>query len=163
MRKMLLFAGLLAASTVQAASLDIDGIGVSREVPCQGQDVDITGNANQIRLTGPCGRVRVHGSQHQVSLDTAAALEVSGIDNQVRAGAVAQLSVQTSGNDIQATLLAAGNTQAAVEVTGANQVLELTFTGPAKVELSGAEHRFTWAGDEPLFEISGVDHRIERR
>lgn len=164
MHKTLLCTGLLAAltATAQAGPLEIHGMGISRDLSCHGQDVDITGNANQINLSGQCGVVVVHGSEHEVSLGDAAALEVSGVDNQVRAGTLSRLIVATGGNRIHATLQAK-QPPAQVEVTGSENVLELQFDGPAKVDLSGVEHQLHWRGQDPVIETTGSGHRIERR
>ena len=69
-----LIAGFLLAGTAtlaQAEPLNIEGIGLSRDVSCKGQDVNISGNANVIHLKGDCGAVLVYGSEHKVTLDTA--------------------------------------------------------------------------------------------
>lgn len=164
MHKMLLCAGLLAVltPTVQAEPLEIHGIGMSRDLPCHGRDVDITGNANQVSLSGHCGVVVVHGSEHEVVLGEAAALEVSGVDNQVRADTLGRLVVATGGNRVHAALLAKKQ-PAVVEVTGSENILELQFDGPAKVDLSGVEHQLRWRGQDPVIETTGSGHRIERR
>jgi len=164
MHKTLLCSGLLAALSVpvHADPLTIHGADISRELPCHGRDVDITGSGNRIQLRGDCGAVVVHGSDHQVTLENAAALDISGVDNQVRAGTLGRLVVATSGNRVVATLRAAEQ-PAEIEVTGAEHVLDLRFDGPAKVDLSGADNQLDWQGQEPLIETVGVGHRIGQR
>mgnify|MGYP007008292321 CR=1 FL=1 len=58
MHKVWIAGAMLAVSlgTAQAQALDLHGIGVSRDVPCKGQDVIVTGNGNQFRHFGePAG------------------------------------------------------------------------------------------------------------
>ena len=78
MHKVWIAGAMLAASlgTAQAQALDLHGIDVSRDVPCKGQDVIVTGNGNQFRLTGDCGQIEVNGSDQQVSFGKAAGLVV---------------------------------------------------------------------------------------
>lgn len=57
MRKVLAAGVMVAACAAQAQTLDLHGIGVSRDVSCKGLDVIVTGNGNQFRLTGDCGQV----------------------------------------------------------------------------------------------------------
>ena len=80
MQKLMVVGALCAtlATTVQAETLELDGIGNSRDVTCKGQDVSITGNANHFRLSGDCGKVEVHGSAQVVSIGKVASLEVTG-------------------------------------------------------------------------------------
>ncbi|MWK59126.1 DUF3060 domain-containing protein [Pseudomonas otitidis] len=154
---------LTLASLAQAEPVSIDGVGLTRDVPCQGQDVEITGSANHIRLTGTCGAVTVYGSDHQVSLEQGGALSVSGIQNQVTAGRVERLEVDTAKNRVQAALEGRAPNHAQLEVSGADHILELVFKGPAVVNLSGADNQLRWSGSEPLMTVQGVDNRIERQ
>ena len=154
---------LTLAPLAQAEPVSIDGVGLTRDVPCQGQDVEITGSANHIRLTGTCGAVTVYGSDHQVSLEQGGALSVSGIQNQVTAGRVERLEVDTAKNRVQAALEGRAPNHAQLEVSGADHNLELVFKGPAVVNLSGADNQLRWSGSEPLMTVQGVDNRIERQ
>lgn len=158
----MLVASLLTAGVAHAQPLELDGIGLSRDVPCLGKDVNISGNANTINLTGKCDAVQVYGSDHEVILETATSLEVSGIDNRVTATSVGRLLVDTNKNHVQTEVAGQGQT-AAVEVSGAEHELELKFAGPAQITLDGIDNRLRWSGDEPAFSTSGVGHQIDRR
>ena len=60
------------------------GIGQTRAHACKaGENVDVGGTDNELTLTGPCGAVTVAGLSNEVTLDTAASLEVSGRNNLV--------------------------------------------------------------------------------
>lgn len=159
----MLMASLLLAGAAHAQPIELDGIGLSRDVPCAGQDVNITGNANRIHLTGDCGAVEVYGSEHEVSLESATALAVLGVGHVVEADTVGRLTVATSGNRVHTAIAAAGEQPAAVEVTGAEHELELRFTGPVQVSVDGADTRLRWSGDDPTLSSSGSGHQIERR
>jgi len=158
----MLVASLLLVGAVHAQPIKLDGIELSRDVPCLGKDVNISGNANKISLTGKCGVVKVYGSDHEVSLETASALEVSGINNTVSATSVGRLEVDTNQNHIRTTVVGHGQT-AIVEVSGAEHELELVFDGPTQLTLNGIDNRLKWSGDEPALSSSGIGHQIDRQ
>lgn len=160
-----LMAGLLLAGTAtlaQAEPLNIEGIGLSRDVSCKGQDVNITGNANVIHLTGECGAVLVYGSEHKVTLDTAKSLTVSGAEHKVIAERVNALSVDTSNNQVR-TAITAGEQPAVVTVEGAEHELDLQFEGQAKLNVTGVSQQVRWSGDEPEVQLGGIDNKVERK
>ncbi|WP_070884748.1 DUF3060 domain-containing protein [Pseudomonas sp. D1-3] len=157
-----LLAAIALASLAQAEPLNIEGIGLSRDVSCKGQDVNISGNANVIHLKGDCGAVMVYGSQHKVTLDTARSLSVSGAEHEVVAERVNALSVDTTENQVRTTV--AGSDQAAlVEIAGADQELDLQFEGPVKLEVGGTNQQVRWRGEEPEVQMSGIDNKVERQ
>lgn len=166
MNKMLSAAGLLAGMTMiaaaQADTLEIEGIGLSRDVTCHGEDVNITGNAHVIHLSGECGAVLVSGSAHKVTLETARSLQVSGAEIEVSADRVNALSVDTSDNQVRARVIA-GEQPASVTVDGADHQLNLQFEGGAQLDVSGANQQVRWSGDEPRVNIGGIDNRVEKR
>lgn len=164
MNKTLITGLLLAGSATlaQAEPLNIEGIDLSRDVSCKGQDVNISGNANVIHLKGDCGAVLVYGSEHKVTLDTAKSLTVSGAEHEVVAERVNALSVDTTDNQVRATV-AGGEQPALVEVTGADQELDLQFEGPVKLDVSGTDQQVRWRGDEPEVQMSGIDNKVERQ
>lgn len=164
MHKSFLCSGLLAALTianVQAAPLEVNGSGLVQNLPCTGQDVSISGNDNQIHLSGQCASVLVQGWNLQVTLNKADSLRVNGANNQVRVERTDSLSVDGSGNRIRATL-SGGEPPSLASVAGAEHLLDLHFNGPARVELGGMDHRLDWHGHEPVIEASGVRHQISR-
>ncbi len=166
MNRMQKLGGLLAAmalaSLAHAEPLNIEGIGLSRDVSCKGQDVNISGNANVIHLKGDCGAVEIAGSEHKVTLDTAKSLSVSGAEHEVAAERVNALSVDTTDNQVRTTV-AGGEQPALVEVTGADQVLDLQFEGLVKLDVSGSDQQVRWRGDEPEVQMSGIDNKVERQ
>lgn len=157
-----LVAGLLLAVPAQAQPLEFDGIELSRDIPCGGRDVNISGNANTISLTGDCGVVQVYGTDHKVSLGTATALEISGMDISVSATSVARLMVDTAKNRVRGAVVGDGQT-AIVEIDGAEHELDLRFDGPVQITLNGVDNQLNWSGDEPAISSSGVGHRIVRQ
>lgn len=128
---------------------------------CNGRDVTIAGNGNDIRLVGQCGLVFVQGWDQVVSIDKAQVLRINGVNTQVHANQVGSLEVDASGNQVRATL-AYSATPAQVRIAGAEHLLDLHFNGPAQVELGGMDHRFDWHGHEPVINASGVRHDISR-
>jgi hypothetical protein len=59
-------------------------VGADRTVACTDGDVMISGVDNTVALTGRCARVEVSGIENRVSIEEAAAIVVSGLDNEVR-------------------------------------------------------------------------------
>ncbi len=147
--------------------LVIEGIGLSRDIPCEGQNIGIYGADNDITLTGDCGSVIVHGSGHEVSLEEARELVVSGADHTVFAQSVTTLSVDTTGHTITATMAAgAPATPAQVRVNGADQTLNLTLAAETHIAVEGTEQVINWSlaegAPEPRIEAGGIDNAINR-
>jgi len=115
-----------------------------------------------IHLKGDCGAVLVYGSEHKVTLDTARSLTVSGAEHEVVAERVNALSVDTTENQVRTTV-AGGEQPALVEVTGADQELDLQFEGPVKLDVSGTNQQVRWRGEEPEVQMSGIDNKVERQ
>ena len=164
MHKVWIAGAMLAVSlgTAQAQALDLHGIGVSRDVPCKGQDVIVTGNGNQFRLTGDCGQIEVNGSDQQVSFGKAAGLVVTGSKNRIEGERVTSLEV--SGSEHQVETEVHGNDQQPVQIAiyGDSNVLELDLDGSTQIEVNGLNQQLTWSGDEPQIETTGVEHRIKQ-
>ena len=165
MHKVMAVSALCAAlaTTVQAATLELHGIGNSRDVTCKGQDVSISGADNHFRLSGDCGRVEVHGSKHVVSLDNAVSLEVTGGGNQIEAARVGGLDVDGADHQITAQVQGDGQQPAQAVLYGASNVLTLELQGPVRLEVNGSKQQVTWRGDDPEVETSGFDHRLQRQ
>ena len=165
MHKVMAVGALCAAlaTPAQAGTLELDGMGNSRDVACKGQDVSVTGNANHFRLIGDCGRVEVHGTEHVISLGKVASLEVTGGENRIEAERVGGLDV--SGTDHQVTAQVQGNDRepASVAVYGGENTLILDLQGPVRLEVNGLRQQVTWRGDELTVETSGGEHRIQRQ
>lgn len=48
-----------------------------------GENIDLSGTSNDLTLSGPCGVVTVSGLGHDVTVETAASIDVSGKNNTV--------------------------------------------------------------------------------
>lgn len=166
MSRMQKLGGLLAvlalASLAQAEPLNIEGIGLTRDVSCKGQDVNISGNANVIDLKGDCGAVMIYGTENKVTLGTARSLSVSGAEHQVVAERVDALSVDTLDNQVR-TAVVAGEQPASIAVAGAEHRLDLRLEGETRMEVSGIDQQVRWSGDEPQVQLSGADNQVERQ
>lgn len=157
---------LLAPTLASAEDIAISGVGQSRDFTCNGEDVAITGQGHTVALKGSCGAVAVHGSGHTVTFEEATSLAVSGAQNKASGGSTGNLAVETVENTVAAKIHA-GETPAEIDVSGADHVIELELTGPAKIEVGGAKNSLSWtAADEvkaPSISTSGVENRIVRR
>lgn len=149
-----------------AAEIQVEGARMSRDFACEdGQDVAISGAGHKVVLTGRCGAINVHGSDHTLSFETAGELVVSGVANKVEGGTIGGLVVETAKNQVKATMKAAET--AKVDVSGADQTLELTLAGATQIDVQGAKNAVTWQAESgvkaPSVSAGGVDNRISRR
>lgn len=140
-----LFAFALVASgpAPAAEALKIEGVGISREVPCDGENVGIYGAENRIELTGACGKVIVYGSGHEVAFETATEMLVSGVGHKVRGGQTGALGVDVTQNEVEATIKPKEGS-AKVEVAGAQQKVKLVFAGASTLQVNGADNAVEW-------------------
>lgn len=153
-------------ATPDKAEITIEGIGLTQELACDGQDVGIYGAGNHITLTDTCGMVTVHGDSHQVTLHNAFSLVVSGADHTVTADQLTDLSVQTSGHVVTATMVPATAPAATVQVNGADQTLNLTLAGRAVIAVDGTDQTVNWSladgAPEPQITTGGIDNAVNR-
>ena len=161
-----LLAPMILIAPASAAEIRVEGAQMSRDFACEdGQDVSISGAGHKVVLTGRCGAVNVHGADHTVTFEGAGNLVVSGVSNIVEGGTAGGLVVEVAQNKVKATVKAAET--AKIDVSGADQVLELTLAGPTQVELQGVKNVVEWRAESgvkaPLVSAGGVENRISRR
>lgn len=156
----------LTAAPAFAEDIVIEGVQLSRDFECSGQNVVIAGQGNTIALTGECGAVQVIGADHKVTFETAQALQVNGASIAATGGKVGALAVDVAGNHVKATV-ASTDAPAEVRIFGAEQKSELTFAGAAKVTVGGASNELVWSTDSgvkpPSISTVGVDLRIRKK
>ena len=154
---LLAFAFSAVGPAFAAESLKIEGVGISREVPCDGEDVEIYGAENRIELTGTCGKVIVYGSGHEVTFATAREMLVSGVGHKVRGGRTGALGVDITQNEVEATIKPKDG-PARVEVAGAQQTLKLILAGASTLQVNGADNAVEWktADGAPKPKISSM-------
>ena len=143
----------------------IEGVGLSRNVPCEGLDIGIYGAGNTIELTGDCGTVVVHGDGHTVSIEKAAAVTVSGIGHTVNADSLAALAIETTENVVTATMVSDA-ALAKVSVYGADQVANLTLASETAIDVGGTGQTINWelaeGAPEPRIDMGGIDNAVNR-
>ncbi|WP_113626800.1 DUF3060 domain-containing protein [Pectobacterium peruviense] len=156
-------ATLLAfTASVYAAPIELEGIGLTRDIPCNGNDVSISGNGNNIALTGKCAAISVTGSEHNVTFDTATSLTVTGSEIAVTGQSAGDLTVAAYKNTIR-THIVADDKPVKVNVTGTEHHLDFDFNGPALVSFNGISNRLSWGGTEPKFSSSGANNVIKQK
>ncbi len=64
-------------------TVSVAGVGVKRTIECADNEVSVSGVDNEVILTGHCRRVDVSGVTNTVMIDTADAIDVSGMNNRV--------------------------------------------------------------------------------
>lgn len=64
-------------------SISVAGVGRSETIDCTDRPASISGVDNEVVLTGHCGRVDVSGVNNSVIIDSADAIDVSGMANHV--------------------------------------------------------------------------------
>ncbi len=153
------------SDTAKPEEVVIEGVGLTRTVPCDGLDVGVYGANNQIDLTGTCGQVVVHGDGHTVHVEDANTIAISGIGHTVNADKVATLSVDTTENTVNATIESADD-QATVSINGAEQTANLTLKSKATIDVQGTEQVVNWelaeGAPEPRIDIGGIDNAVNR-
>ncbi|MEQ9885243.1 DUF3060 domain-containing protein [Pectobacterium zantedeschiae] len=157
------FATLLTfTASVYAAPIELEGSGLTRDIPCNGNDVRISGNSNNIALTGKCAAISIMGSEHNVTFDTATSLTVTGSEIAVTGQSTGDLIVAAYKNTIH-THIIADDRPVKVNVTGTEHHLDLDFNGPAVVSFNGISNRLSWGGTEPRFSSSGANNVIKQK
>ncbi|MFD1332669.1 DUF3060 domain-containing protein [Methylopila musalis] len=172
MKRMVLAAGLLAAGPIGIASataeeLKIEGVGISRDLVCaEGDEVGVYGAENEVRVTGPCKSILVHGSKHTVTFETAGALEVFGSENSAKGGEVENLAVSVDQQTVEATLRAKDGAAEAV-VAGVQHKVTLTLASASRLTVNGVDNAVSWAlaGGAPAPKVSsaGAGNRVSKR
>lgn len=174
MRSILVLTALLALPMVAHAEspevpeqdeLVIEGISLSRDIPCDGRNVGIYGASNKINLTGDCATVLVHGSTHEVRVEQAKEIIISGADHTVFANATSSLLLETTGHVVTANMIA-NPAPAQVRVNGAEQTLNLTLSSETEIAIEGTEQVVNYeladSAPEPRINIGGIDNTVNR-
>ncbi|MCY9847943.1 MULTISPECIES: DUF3060 domain-containing protein [Pectobacterium] len=149
-------------ASVYAAPIELEGIGLTRDIPCNGNDVNISGNGNNIVLTGKCADISVAGSEHNITFDTATSLTVTGSEIAATGQSTGDLTVAAYKNTIRTHILSEDK-PAKVNVTGTEHHLDLDFKGPAIVSFNGISNRLSWGGTEPKLSSSGANNVIKQK
>lgn len=166
----LLLAAPLAAhaQTIEnpaAEELVIEGVNLTRDVACNGQNVGIYGASNQVALTGVCGMVILHGDSHVLILEQAEHLAITGAGHKVDAESLAGLDVGVADNTVTATIAAQAK-PAVVSVNGAGHALALTLASHAELGIDGTNHVVDWSlaegTPEPAISLGGIDNAVNR-
>ncbi|MBN3262757.1 DUF3060 domain-containing protein [Pectobacterium brasiliense] len=156
-------ATLLAfTASAYAAPIELEGIGLTRDIPCNGNDVNVSGNGNNIVLTGKCATISVAGSEHNITFDTATSLIVTGAEIAATGQSTGDLTVAAYKNTIRTHIFSDDN-PAKVNVTGTEHHLDLDFKGPAVVSFNGISNRLSWGGTEPKLSSSGANNVIKQK
>ncbi|MEQ9844514.1 DUF3060 domain-containing protein [Pectobacterium brasiliense] len=149
-------------ASVYAAPIELEGIGLTRDIPCNGNNINISGNGNNIVLTGKCATISVAGSEHNITFDTATSLIVTGAEIAATGQSTGDLTVAAYKNTIR-THIFSEDKPAKVNVTGTEHHLDLDFKGPAVVSFNGISNRLSWGGTEPKLSSSGANNVIKQK
>ncbi|KFF65825.1 hypothetical protein IV99_06250 [Pectobacterium brasiliense] len=149
-------------ASVYAAPIELEGIGLTRDIPCNGNNVNISGNGNNIVLTGKCATISVAGSEHNITFDTATSLIVTGAEIAATGQSTGDLTVAAYKNTIRTNIFSEDK-PAKVNVTGTEHHLDLDFKGPAVVSFNGISNRLSWGGTEPKLSSSGANNVIKQK
>ncbi|MBG0752513.1 hypothetical protein Q7O_001965 [Pectobacterium carotovorum subsp. carotovorum PCCS1] len=149
-------------ASVYAAPIELEGFSLTRDIPCNGNDVTISGNGNNIVLTGQCAAISIMGSEHNVTFDTATSLTVTGSEIAVTGQSTGNLTVAAYKNTIR-THIVADDKPVKVNVTGTEHHLDLDFKGPTVVSFNGISNHLSWGGTEPRLSSSGANNVIKQK
>ena len=149
-----------------ADEITVEGVQMSRDFACDGQDVIIAGQGNTVELTGRCGDVKVVGADHEVRFDEAKSLAVNGTSIKATGGETAALLVELHKNKVQAKLKSDG-APAEVSVSGVDQNVSLTVGSAAKIAVQGSQNELTWTAENgvkpPAISTSGIGNKISKK
>jgi hypothetical protein len=68
---------------VPGGQVSVSGIGETKAIECNETDVSISGVSNTITVTGHCASLQVSGVSNVITIDSAGAINASGIKNRV--------------------------------------------------------------------------------
>lgn len=149
-----------------ADEITVEGVQISRDFTCDGQDVVIAGQGNSVELTGRCGDIKVVGADHKVRFDEAKSLAISGMSIKAVGGETGALQVDLHKNTVQAKLKS-DNAPAEVSVSGADQNVSLTVGSAAKIVVQGSKNELTWTAENgvkaPAISTSGIGNKISKK
>lgn len=157
---------VIVSATAFADEITVEGVQMSRDFACDGQDVVVAGQGNTVELTGRCGDIKVVGADHKVRFDEAKSLAVSGMSIKATGGETGALLVESHKNTVQAKLKSE-STPVEVSVSGAEQNVLLTVGSAAKIDVQGANNELTWTAENgvkaPAISTSGIGNKISKK
>lgn len=163
-----------------AEPLSVTGKGVTRDVHCDGEPLEIAGFQHVLTVRGTCESITISGNGNRVDFETAGRLQVQGFQQQVSGGRAGDLEVSGHGNQLDATIgdvavmpadgdevEAKGRSRGApVQIQGVKHVVTLRLELPVRLDVAGAENRIEWqAGPgvpEPRVQIQGLRQTVRR-
>lgn len=157
---------VIVPATAFADEITVEGVQMSRDFACDGQDVTIAGQGNSVELTGRCGEVKIIGADHKVRFDEAKSLAVSGMSIKATGGETGALLVELHKNTVQAKLKS-DSAPAEASVSGADQNVSLTVGSAAKINVQGSQNELTWTAENgvkaPAISTSGIGNKISKK
>lgn len=157
---------VIVPAAAYADEITVEGVQMSRDFACDGQDVVIAGQGNTVELTGRCGDIKVIGADHKVRFDEAKSLAVSGMSIKATGGETGALLVELHKNTVQAKLKS-DTAPAEASVSGADQTVSLTVGSAAKIEVQGSQNELSWTAENgvkaPAISTSGIGNKISKR
>lgn len=169
MSKLLFATGIvttcLMSSAAFSAPLIIDGSGLSETVACTGNEIDIYGKNNTVKLSGQCDEIDIRGSGHNVTFEQADEIDVKGSNNKVTGGTVEEVTIKGESNQISATLKGIRD-EAELDISGHANQADVKLESFTEIEVRGRSNKVTWAKvgttQEPHVSISGSDNTVQQ-
>jgi hypothetical protein len=157
---------VIAPAAAFAEEITVEGVQMSRDFTCDGQDVTIAGQGNSVELTGRCGDIKVVGADHKVRFDEAKSLAVSGMSIDATGGETGALLVELHKNKVKAKLKS-DSAPAEASISGADQDVSLTVGSAAKIDVQGSKNELTWTAENgvkaPAISTSGIGNKISKK
>ncbi|KLO42099.1 hypothetical protein ABW17_12595 [Mycobacterium nebraskense] len=72
-----------SATVPESGTLQVNGTGTTKTIPCHGGYLSVSGQTNTVTVTGHCTSVSVSGRGNRVVVDSADAVSTSGTGNAV--------------------------------------------------------------------------------
>ncbi len=157
-----------------AEPLSVTGRGVTRDVHCNGDALQIAGFEHVLTVSGSCESITISGRSNRVDFETAGRLQVQGFQHQVHGGRASNLEL--SGRDSQldmvigavevASAAADQGSRAEVQIQGHKQAVTLRLEALIQLRVAGADNRIEWrsAADvpDPHVRIQGLRQTVRR-
>jgi hypothetical protein len=158
---LLLLATALPGQAIAGEEIEIGGSGETVQLACDGKALSISGAGNTITVTGACGYILIDGTEHKVTVERAAGIEVWGEGQRVTVSKVSALAVYGSGQTVSAGL---DDQPATLELGGSSSKVMVNLLSPSSFTVEGDGNEVVWAAEHgappPAVNLGGAGNRV---
>lgn len=151
------------SAPVAAREISISGLNVTRDIACNGSDIDINGMGHKLRITGECRSLDIHGSNHTIHFEDANDLDIKGIGINVTGKQADSVDVEGTQNQLT-TAIDGEDESGELDVAGSDHKVQVTLLSGVEIEVSGSNNTVEWklapGAEEPLVQIHGIGNNV---